>query len=75
MICNECFLTTDPNLGLSLNEKRTFIKCYMADTGLLLTHSFDENSSEEMNYHKALLEDRLSINEGMFYRMSSLRCL
>lgn len=67
MICNECFLCADPNVGLSLNEKRNYVKCYMGDTGLLLTHTFDENSEENTNYHKELLSDRLSINKGMFY--------
>lgn len=67
MICNECFLCTDPNLGLSLNEKRNFVKCYMGDTGLLLTHTFDENDEEQTNYHKELLSDKLSINKGMFF--------
>jgi len=67
MICNECFLCTDPNLGLSLNEKRNFVKCYMGDTGLLLTHTFDENKEEQTNYYKELLSDKLSINKGMFF--------
>ena len=67
MICNECFLCTDPNLGLSLNEKRNFVKCYMGDTGLLLTHAFDENNEKQTNYHKELLSDKLSINQGMFF--------
>lgn len=67
MICNECFLCTDLNLGLSLNEKRNFVKCYMGDTGLLLTHTFDENNEEQTNYHKELLSDKLSINKGMFF--------
>lgn len=67
MICNECFLCTDPNLGLSLNEKRNFVKCYMGDTGLLLTHTFDENNERQTNYHKELLSDKLSINKGMFF--------
>ena len=67
MICNECFSCSDPNLGLSLKEKRNFIKCYMGDTGLLLTHTFDENNEDQTNYHKELLSDKLSINKGMFF--------
>lgn len=67
MICNECFLCTDPNVGLSLNEKRNYIKCYLGDTGLLLTHTFDENKVEQVNYYKELLSDKLSINKGMFF--------
>jgi len=67
MICNECFLCTDPNIGLSLNEKRNYVKCYMGDTGLLLTHTFDESEDKTTNYHKELLSDKLSINKGMFF--------
>lgn len=33
MIANECFNCSDPNVGLSLNEDRTYVKCYMGDTG------------------------------------------
>ena len=29
MISNECFLCNDPNIGLSINEVRTYVKCYM----------------------------------------------
>ena len=67
MICNECFLCTDPNIGLSLNEKRNYVKCYMGDTGLLLTHTFDESDENQTSYHKELLSDKLSINKGMFF--------
>ena len=42
MIVNECFNTRDPNVGLSLNEDRTYVKCYMGDTGLLISHTFDK---------------------------------
>ncbi len=31
MIANECFNCTDPNVGLSMNEDRTYLKCYMGD--------------------------------------------
>ncbi len=67
MICNECFLCNDPNIGLSLNEKRNYIKCYMGDTGLLLSHTFNENNQEQTNYYKELINDKLSINKGMFF--------
>ncbi len=68
MICNECFSCSDPNIGLSLTESRKFIKCYMGDTGLLITHTFDENiSSDKNNIYTSLLHDKLSINKGMFF--------
>ena len=41
MIINPCFNTTEPTIGLKLNADNTTLKCYMADTGLLISHSFD----------------------------------
>lgn len=32
-----------PNVGLSFNETRSYVKCYLGDTGLLVSHTFDEN--------------------------------
>lgn len=67
MIVNECFNCSDPNVGLSLNEDRTYIKCYMADTGLLISHTFDENEISDNGLYRELLFGKLSVNEGMFY--------
>lgn len=67
MIANECFLTRDPNVGLSINETRSYIKCYFLDTGLLVSHAFDENELLEDEIYKQILNDKLSINEGMLY--------
>lgn len=67
MISNECFKCNDPNFGLSINEDRTYIKCYMGDTGLLLSHAFDENELLEDEIYSQILNDKLGINEGMLY--------
>lgn len=67
MIVNECFNCLDPNVGLSLNEDRTYIKCYMADTGLLISHTFNENEIADEELYKEILLGKLSVNEGMFY--------
>ncbi|MBO4995966.1 MAG: ATP-binding protein [Muribaculaceae bacterium] len=67
MIVNECFNCSNPNVGLSLNEDRTFVKCYMGDTGLLISHTFDENEITDNELYRKLLFGKLSINEGMFY--------
>lgn len=67
MIANECFNCTDPNVGLSMNEDRTLIKCYMGDTGLLVSHAFDENELVESSLYRQILHDKLSINKGMLY--------
>ena len=67
MISNECFLCNDPNVGLSINKNRTYVKCYMGDTGLLLSHAFDENGLLEEEVYKQILNGKLSMNEGMLY--------
>lgn len=67
MISNECFLCSDPNVGLSINEVRSYVKCYMGDTGLLVSHAFDENELLEGEVYSQILNDKLSINEGMLY--------
>lgn len=67
MIVNECFACADPNVGLSLNEDRAAIKCYMGDTGLLISHAFSEKEIAEEQLYKNILHDNLSINEGMIF--------
>lgn len=67
MIANECFKCNDPNVGLSLNEDRTYIKCYMGDTGLLVSHAFHEQELANGQLYKQILNDHLSINEGMLF--------
>jgi hypothetical protein len=75
MICNECFNCNDPNVGLAMNEDRTFIKCYMGDTGLLVSHAFSENDITETNLYRNILFDKLSINEGMLYENAIMQML
>ena len=67
MIVNECFNCNDPNVGLSLNEDRTYVKCYMGDTGLLVSAAFNENEISDRELYRELLHGKLSINEGMIY--------
>lgn len=67
MITIECFLSSDPNIGLSVNEVRSYVKCYMGDTGLLLSHAFDKNELLEEDLYSQILNDKLSLNEGMLY--------
>lgn len=67
MIANECFNCTNPNVGPSLNEDRTYVKCYLGDTGLLISHTFDENEISDGELYREILFGKLSVNEGMFY--------
>lgn len=65
MIINPCFNTTEPNLGLNLNRERTLLKCYLSDTGLLISHIFDEKAIMEEQIYKKILFDKLEVNLGM----------
>ena len=65
MIINNCYNSTEPNVGLSLNMDRTLLKCYMGDTGLLISHAFDENGIVSEEIYKKLLLDKLEVNMGM----------
>lgn len=64
-IINCCYNSTEPNVGLKLNMDRTTLKCYMADTGLLISHSFDERGLIRNEIYKKILIGSLEINEGM----------
>lgn len=65
MIVNTCYNSTEPNIGLKMNMERKTLKCYMADTGLLISHAFDENGITSEEIYKKLLLDKLSVNNGM----------
>lgn len=65
MIVNNCYNSTEPNVALSLNMDRTLLKCYMGDTGLLISHTFDENGIVSEEIYKKLLLDKLEVNMGM----------
>ena len=67
MIVNECFNCSDPNVGLALNEDRTYVKCYMNDTGLLISATFNENEISDGELYREILHGKLTTNEGMFY--------
>jgi len=65
MIINQCFNTTDPSAGLSMNLDQTTQKCYMADTGLLVTHALFDKDYAENTLYRSILLDKMNINEGM----------
>ena len=65
MIVNTCYNSTEPNVGLNLGSGRTTLKCYMADTGLLLSHAFDEKAIVSQGIYPQLLFEKLEINKGM----------
>lgn len=66
-ICNRCIETSDPNpaMNICLDEKK--FKCYLLDTGLLLTLAFDKGGLSRRDAYMAFLKGKLSMNEGMVF--------
>lgn len=64
-LVNIAYNTTEPNIGLGLNRDSNSFKCYMFDTGLLLSMAFDEKGLVSEEIYKKILFDKLTFNEGM----------
>lgn len=64
-VVNICYNSTEPNIGLKMNEDRNTLKCYMNDTGLLISHAFDEKGIMSSEIYQKLLFGKLEVNEGM----------
>ncbi|MBQ9561323.1 MAG: ATP-binding protein [Prevotella sp.] len=64
-VVNICYNSTEPNIGLKMNEDRTTLKCYMNDTGLLISHAFDEKGIVSAEIYQKLLFGKLEVNDGM----------
>ena len=67
MICNVCYRCNDPNVGFALNKNDSAVKCYMGDTGLLVSLAFNENEIASQQLYRSIMNGRLSLNEGMLY--------
>lgn len=63
-IVNECFNSTDPSPAPAMNLDMPTHKCYMADTGLLVTQCIDTGRNTEEEILKSVLLDKININEG-----------
>lgn len=65
MIINSCYNTTEPSIGLRLNRDSSTMKCYMGDTGLLISHAFDEKDIVSEELYRKIMLDKLETNNGM----------
>ena len=77
MIVNRCVNATDPNVGLAMSSDHTTQKCYMGDTGLLITQVFRDDEYSDNILYKSILLDKLNINERMIMEnivAQMLRC-
>lgn len=65
MIGNECINVTKPEVALELFADRSNFKLYMGDTGLLVSQIMQNREETDEDLYKALIIDRLGINQGM----------
>lgn len=64
-IANLCFACADPSVGLSLSMEQTALKCYMADTGLLVSLAFANDTTTDENVYRTVLRGNVGLNAGM----------
>ena len=64
-IVNLCLNSNNPEIGLSVYSDRPTLKCYMADTGLLVTHAYSDRRYLENELYKDVLLNGIGVNEGM----------
>ena len=62
---NMCFNATDPSVGLGLNMEQSSFKCYMADTGLLVSLALANNTVTTDDVYRDVLFGKIGLNEGM----------
>ncbi len=64
-VINIAYNTTEPSVGLGLNTDDSTLKCYVADTGLLISLAFNEKEIASEGLYLKLLTGKLEFNEGM----------
>lgn len=64
-VVNTCYGATEPSIGLKLNRDEAKYKLYMGDTGLLISHTFDEDAIHNDQLYRKLILGKLEINKGM----------
>ena len=64
-IVNIAYNTFAPTIGLNMNTERRTLRCYMADTGLLISMAFSERGQMPVEIYEKLLHDKLEVNLGM----------
>lgn len=64
-IVNMAYNTTEPSIGLGQRINDNSLKCYLGDTGLLLSMTFDEKTIVSEKLYEKILLGKLSFNEGM----------
>lgn len=65
MMGNECINVTVPEISMEAYADRSNFKLYMGDTGLLVTQIMKNSDETTEDLYKAIIFDKLGINQGM----------
>ena len=75
MIINIANNVDDPSAALNLSTIEPSFKCYMMDTGLLISLAYKDRPYLENSLYKSILLDKLHVNEGMIIENMVAQCL
>lgn len=64
-VVNPCFNATEPSVGLCLSREHTTQKLYMADTGLLVTHAYNDGRYTDNGLYRDIFFGNAGTNNGM----------
>lgn len=67
MVANIAYNSTAPDVGLEMNLQSSLFKCYLLDTGMLVTQSMMGTKEIDGRILRGVLYDKLGVNEGMFF--------
>lgn len=75
MVVNLASKVDDPSAAFNLGVTDPAFKCYLADTGLLVSLAFSNRPYLENELYRAVLRDQLHVNEGMLVENVVAQCL
>lgn len=64
---NRCCCSSDPGAAIGLTEDTNRVKCYLLDTGLLISLAFQNDKDGLTETYGLLMDGKLSINKGMLF--------
>ena len=67
MVANIAYNSTDPSVGLEMSLESSSLKCYLSDTGLLVSLAMTGAKDIDGRVLRGILYDKLGVNEGMFF--------
>ena len=70
-----CRRTGDPNAGLAMTASDGSVKCYLADTGLLLSHAYPAEELADGSIYSAILRGKLSMDGSMLFENAAAQAL